>query len=236
MPDKVLKSRGDRRDLSSYTPQEVAHHLSVPLSTVRAWSVGQKYRGRHGEKRDFERLIVPAETSPLSLSFWNLAELYVLASLRRHHEVPMHNVRAALLYSARKLSSKRPLIDEVFYTDGVSIFVEKYAKLIDASNDGQAAIKAVLKDSLARVERGVDGHVIRLFPWLQDPKEPHHVEINSERGFGRLVLAGTNIPTEVIAQRFNGGEDIDVLAADYDLSEKQIQYALRWERCAPQAA
>jgi uncharacterized protein (DUF433 family) len=187
-------------------------------------------------QRDFKSLIIPAETNPLSLSFWNLAELYVLASLTRRYDVPMQNVRAALLYAARQLDSRRPLLDETFYTDGVSVFVEKYSKFIDATKGGQAAIRSVLAASLARVERGRDGHVIRLFPWLNDPREPHHVELNSERGFGRLVLAGTNIPTEVLAQRFRAGEYVDALAKDYKLDPKQIQHALMWEQCAPQAA
>jgi uncharacterized protein (DUF433 family) len=148
----------------------------------------------------------------------------------------MSSVRAALDYSARKLGSKRPLIDETFYTHGASIFVKRYSQLIDASKDGQAAIREVLEHSLARVERGNDGHVIRLFPWLNDPKEPHHVEINADRGFGRLVITGTSIPTEVIAQRFRAGEYIDALAKDFGLSAAQVQHALMWEQCAPQAA
>lgn len=222
-----LRRLRDRRDLPSYTPLEAAHHLSVPVSTIRAWSAGQ---------RGFQRLIVPAETQPLSLSFWNLTELYVLASLTRRYNVPMQNVRAALLYAGRKLGAKRPLVDETFYTDGVGVFVEKYSSFIDASNDGQAAIRDVLESSLARVERSEDGHVTRLFPWLHDPREPHHVELNSERSFGRLVLAGTNIPTEVLAQRFRGGEYVEALAMDYDLDPLQIQHALMWEQHAPQAA
>ena len=51
-------------------------------------------------------LITPATKSPLALSFWNLVELYVLASLRRRYEVPMPKVRSALRYTARELGAQ----------------------------------------------------------------------------------------------------------------------------------
>ncbi len=231
-----ISKRTDRRDLPRYTAQEVAHHLSIPASTVRAWSVGQHYRARDGEAKRFQPLVKAAVKSPLSLSFWNLAELYVLASLRRKHEVPMPNVRAALRYAARKLGSKRPLIDESFRTNGIDLFIEKYSSLINASQDGQAVIREVLEHSLERVERGTDGRVVRLYPWLNHPGEPHDFEVDPERSFGRLVLAGTGIPTEAIGERFRAGETIDEIAKDFGLKRARIEQALRWEQCAQRAA
>src|SRR5271154_3550616 len=101
----------DRRDLARYTPQEAAHHISLPASTVRAWSVGQRGR-QHDKVRFFRPLIAPAQKAPLSLSFWNLVELYVLRSLRRSHDFPMPKVRAALRFTGEKLRARRPLIEE----------------------------------------------------------------------------------------------------------------------------
>jgi uncharacterized protein (DUF433 family) len=224
----------DRRDLPRYTPQEAAHHLSLPVSTVRAWSVGQ--HGRQQEKvRFFHPLIAPAQKTPLSLSFWNLVELYVLRSLRRIHEFPMPKVRAGLRFTGEKLGARRPLIEETFHSDGVKLLVEHLASLIDTS-DGQTVMRGVLVDSLRRVERGTDGRVVRFYPWLNEPNEVRAVEIDPDRAFGRLVLVGTGIPTQAIAERFAEGDDIDVLARDFELDVAKIQQALRWEQRTARAA
>jgi uncharacterized protein (DUF433 family) len=227
-------SKPDRRDLPRYTPQEAAHHLSLPVSTVRAWSLGQRNQA-DGKTRLFQPLIAPPQKAPLSLSFWNLVELYVLRSLRRTHELPMPKVRTALRYTGEKLGVRRPLIEATFYTDGFNLLVERLSALVDTS-DGQTVMRAVLVDSLRRVERGTDGRVVRFYPWLNEPNELKAVEIDPDRAFGRLVLTGTGIPTQAIAERFGEGDDIDDLARDYELDRAQIQQALRWEQRAARAA
>jgi uncharacterized protein (DUF433 family) len=228
-------SKREARDLPRYSPREAAHHLSLPAATVRAWCVGYEYSHVRGEARRFQPLIKPATKSPLSLSFWNLVELYVLASLRRHHEVPMAKVRAALRFTGRELGSSRPLIEETFYTDGFEIFVEKYRTLLDAT-DGQTVMRDTLSQSLKRVDRGTDGRVLRFYPWLLSPEEPRAVEVDPGRSFGRLVLAGTGIPTEIVGERFRAGDTIDALAKDFRVERSRIEQALRWEQCAPRAA
>ncbi len=153
----VQESKSDRRDVPRYTPQEAAHHLSMPPATVRAWSVGYRYGASGKEARRFQPLITLATRSPLALSFWNLVELYVLASLRRRYEVPMPKVRSALRYTARELGAQRPLIEETFYTDGIDIFVEKFSTLIDARSRARSrstpSVRSGASSSLARVSR-----------------------------------------------------------------------------------
>lgn len=231
----LRRSKPDTRDLPRYTPGEAAHHLSVPVATIRAWSAGYPYRDSHGTSRRFLPLVTPAEKSPLTLSFWNLVELYVLASLRRRYEVPMPKVRKALRFTAHELGTGRPLIEATFYVSGVKLFVEKYARLINVI-DGQTAMREVLSHSLERVDRGTDGRAVRLYPWLIEPSEPKTVELDPERSFGRLVLLGTRIPTEAIAERFRAGESIAALASDYELDKERIEQAIRWEQCVPRAA
>ncbi len=147
----------------------------------------------------------------------------------------MPQVRAALRFTGEKLGARRPLIEETFYSDGVNLLVERLSALIDTS-DGQRLMRGVLVDSLRRVERGTDGRVVRFYPWLNEPNEVRAVEIDPDRAFGRLVLAGTGIPTQAIAERFEEGDDIDVLARDFELDVAKVQQALRWEQRAARAA
>jgi uncharacterized protein (DUF433 family) len=43
------------------------------------------------------------------------------------------------------------------------------------------------------------------------------------------VLAGTGIPTAIVAERYKAGESIDELAEDYGRSRKEIEEAIRCE-------
>jgi uncharacterized protein (DUF433 family) len=133
------------------------------------------------------------------------------------------------------MGTARPLIEEQFHTDGVNLFVEEYSRLINVSEAGQVAMRTVLTGCLKRIERDPQGLVVRLFPYLREPSEQRFVEVNPRRAFGRLVIAGTGIPTEILAERFVAGDTIGALAQDYRLRPEQIEWALRFEQGAKAA-
>lgn len=70
----IKMRRTDPRVLPAYTVLEAAHCLAVPPATIRYWAVG---RGRYAP------LIVTPKHSPALLSFLNLAELHILASIKK---------------------------------------------------------------------------------------------------------------------------------------------------------
>jgi hypothetical protein len=78
----------------AYPFVEAAHYLSVPLSTLRAWCLGQGYR-EDGKTRRFQPLIRLDGNDRRALSFLNLVEAHVLAAIRRQHHVPLPKVRQA---------------------------------------------------------------------------------------------------------------------------------------------
>ena len=210
----------DLRELASYGVRETAHALALPASTVRAWSVGAA---------EMKRLIRPASEAPLALSFWNVVELFVLASMRRHHRISMPRVRRALGFVERELDLEKPLLAAQFLTEGVDLFVEHYGALINVSASGQLALREVITGALHRIERDVDGRALGIFPWLDRVDEPRLVEINVHRAFGRLVVAGTSLPVEALAERWRAGDTIDHLAEEYRLDRRTIEASLRWE-------
>jgi uncharacterized protein (DUF433 family) len=138
-------------------------------------------------------------------------------------------VRKALRFVERELETSRPLIEQEFLTNGLDLFVEYYGKLVNASRAGQTEIRSLLEASLRRVERDPKGLAERLFPWTREPGEPREVEIDPRRAFGKLVVAGTGIPTAILAGRLRAGETLGHLARDYNLKLDQVGAALRWE-------
>jgi uncharacterized protein (DUF433 family) len=220
----------DIRELPAYGVLEAAHYLRIPGTTVRAWFVGTSY-GDSQHRRRFHPVIEPATKSPTILSFINLVEAHVLDAIRRQHHVELPKVRNAVYYLKRHLGSQHPLVEHRFETDGIDLFVEKYGQLISVSQDGQLAVKDLLKAHLRRIEWDTSGLPIRLYPFTRkrDLDEPKNIVIDPFISFGRPIIAGTGVVTEVVAERFKAGESADELADDYGCERLKIEEAIRCE-------
>jgi len=210
------------RDYPSYTIPEACHYLNLAESTVRYWVAG-----KGGE---YEPVIIPASTSrPTLLSFINLAEVHVLGTITREHKVKLPRVRTAVDYLKQEFKSDHPLIDHKLATDGSSLFIERFGELINISERGQLAM--LINSALERIEWDARGLPVKLFPFtrtnLQD--SPRIVLIQPGLAFGRPVINGTGIPTEIIAERYKAGDSVEDLVKDYGREEKEIEEAIRCE-------
>jgi len=201
--DKVLAT-------PAYPLIEAAHYLNLPLSTLRAWCLGQPLRA-DAKTRRFEPLIRLDGDQRRALSFLNLVEAHVLAAIRRKHHIPLPVVRRALDYVAKQLRSARPLAEMQFQTDGVDLIVDRLGTLINVTREGQTEMADVLRQHLKR------------------SGQPAAVVIDPHVAFGRPVLAGRAVPTAVLADRFKAGDSFEQLAGDYGTSAQAIEEALRCE-------
>lgn len=217
----------DIRETPLYSAAEAAHYLRLPASTVRAWSFGQTYRGRSGEPFQFEPVIAVADRKNRRLSFINLIEILVLAAIRRRHRVPLPQVRNAVSYLRKRFPSPHPLADHDFQTNGVDLFVEKFGEILNISREGQIEMKQLIEASLRCVERDDKGIPVKLY--LARDHRRSCVVIDPNRGFGRPVLDGSGVRTEVVVERFNAGEAIASLADDYALDVNVIEDIIRSE-------
>jgi uncharacterized protein (DUF433 family) len=213
----------DPREVPAYTLAEAAHYLGVPKSTLRAWFAGQ---------RGFRAVIRPADTKALGLSFSNLVEAYVLTAIRRRHNVALPTIRRSLEFLVRKLGAKRPLLEQQFATNGVELFVDHLGQIINISRDGQIEMAELIRAYLERIERDARGLPVKLYPFMrsQPPREqPRTVVIDPRVSFGRPVIAGTGIPTAVLAEQFKAGDPVPVLAKEYGADEEAVWDAIRCE-------
>jgi len=227
-------------DDPAYTAAEAAAILGVPAATVKAWCFGQGYRVlSSGERRLFKPVIRAADKKALLISFANLCELHVLSVIRRHHRVPLPKVREGVEYVRKELGSDRPLIDREFMTNGVDLFVEHAALLLNVSKRGQEALRGEFEAALARIERNKKGAPIRLFPFSRSSQpldvQPRIVVVDPCLAFGRPVLKGSAVPTRIIVDRFQAGDSMSEMAEDYGVAEAEIEEAIRFEQL-PRAA
>ncbi|MGH9421744.1 MAG: DUF433 domain-containing protein [Thermoanaerobaculia bacterium] len=220
----------DPRDIPAYSFREVALSIGAPPSTLRAWCVGQS---------NFKPVLALSDgwNELHALSFFNLIEANVIAELRREHGVTMPRVRTALEFLAGNVPVSHPLVQtELSVTPNQRVYIVYEGKRIDISAGGQWPLDAVVRNLLRRVHRGRRG-ILAFFPRIAPPEKASISEddyapivVDPEVCFGRPVIAGTGIPTDVIADRRLGGDSVKKMAEDYDLSEDHIRAALRFER------
>jgi uncharacterized protein (DUF433 family) len=232
---KTTEIRNDARLTPAYSLAEAAHYLRMPEGTLRSWVVGRWYPVAGQSKRS-RPLIHLDDPQRQYLSFINLVEAHILAAIRRRHGVKLPKVRAALDFVKRQFHVERPLIAETFQTDGLDLFVERYGDLMNASREGQQAMKEIISVYLKRVERDSKGLPIKLYPFTRDtvseaaPKsDPRVVVMNPAVSFGRPVIAGTGIPVLSIYERYKAGDSVAELAQDFSLDTSAIEEAIRCE-------
>jgi uncharacterized protein (DUF433 family) len=214
------------RHTPAYPFSEAAHYLNLPVSTLRAWCLGQ------GGPQGFRPVIRLDGQPGEGLSFLNLIEAHVLAALRRVHGVRLARVRSALDYVARQLGVARPLADVQFQTDGVDLFVEQLDRLLNVSKEGQLEMASLLRAHLQRIERDPGKVPIKLYPFTTSraaADAPAPIVIDPRIAFGRPVLRGKGVPTAVLADRFKAGDSLKELAGDYEAAPEDIEEAIRCE-------
>ncbi len=227
----------DVRELPAYGIAEAAHYLRVPRATLRSWVAGMSY-GNDPDRRFFQPVIEAVARSPVVLSFINLVEAHVLAAIRRKHRVDMPAVRRSVDFLKHEFGSPHPLADHKFETNGIDLFVSHYGQLIAVSQGGQLAVRELLQAHLRRVERDDHGVPIRLYPFTRMglADEPRNIVIDPFISFGRAVITGTGVSTELVAERFKAGESADELAEDYGCEREKIEEAIRCELSLAEAA
>lgn len=210
----------DPVEIPAHTIADAAQWVRVPLSTTRAWLLGQ---------RGFEPVIEIADRVSKTLSFRNLVELHVLATIRREHEVSMQRVRLAVDFMKERLEVPNPLSRLPMLTDGRDLLLEAY-QLVNVTRGGQMEMRDLVQAYLERIEHDAHGP-IRLYPFSRKNvlEDPRSIAIDPRIQFGRPCLAGTGIPTAEIADRCKAGESIASLAEDYGRPAHQIEEAIRYE-------
>jgi len=219
----------DPRDIPSYSIGDAARYLRIPPGTIRSWTIGRNYPVADG-KKFFQPLIPTKEQKPRLLSFTNLIEIHVLWAIRKHHQIKLDKVRTALDFIDEQFQIPHPLAREAFRTDGIDLFIEKYGKLINASQKRQIQLKDSLKAHLERIEPDDQGLAIKLYPFTRSHEEnsPKILVIDPRIAFGRLVIAGTGIAAKVLSERFNAGDSIEELADDYGCDRLKIKEAIHF--------
>lgn len=197
-----------------YTLRDAARYARVPL-----WAVAVRFDRWHPMEL-FERFLhydafFDREVYEQRISFRRFADLFARAGAVRALVTPSQSrtdIRA-FRYVWRWLEDGAPLDQLPELGDPYDALVRKHIALREV-----------------RVE-WCAGAPVRLFPPTRDPEEasPRLVVMDPRVRFGRPVLAGRGVPTDMLFDRFRAGDSPAELAADYDLTPEEVDEAIRYE-------
>ena len=223
----VFISGVDPRDLALYTPADAACYLGINPQTLSNWLWGRKYPVIGGEKH-FEPVIEAADPENKLLSFFNLAELHVLASTRYRHNVGFPAVRRAVETIQRRFPSAHPLISREFLTNGKDLFVQTIEEDENLSTPGQMNFKEIMDLFLEHVVADPDEVVNKIFPLIEDQPDDKVISITYGISSSQPAIEGHGVPVWLIHDRFSAGEDAELIAEDFDLPIAKVHRALEY--------
>jgi uncharacterized protein (DUF433 family) len=227
----MVKWDDDIYNIPAYPVKDAARYLRIPVVTLRSWLKGRSYATKNGQQA-FDPLIQRPDLDLPQLSFTNLVEAHVLRTIRDGYQVKLDKVRTALDYMIQQFDTTHPLIMKRFQTDGVDLFVDEMDRLVNASRAGQLAMRDTLKGLLTRVEWDANGLATRFFPITElvpDPVSDKVIFLDPSIRFGKPVIAGKGVPTDIIAELYNAGDSIDDIADEYDCTPHQVKTAIHFE-------
>jgi len=234
---KVSDIYGGRqpRDLPLYSMAEAARIVRLRPATLRTWVLGRDYETSSGTQK-WPALVKIADRRQKRLSFTNLVELHVLSALRGR-KVRVDRIREATRFIKSEMGTDHPLADSDTSTDEVDVYVEYLGRLVNASQ-GQATFRPIVEQYLTRIDRDERGLARRLFPVTRVGTSlgPQRVVIDPARRFGKPFLEGTGVATATVADRFRAGESSRELAADFGVTEADVEEAVRFETLLRPAA
>jgi uncharacterized protein (DUF433 family) len=239
-----------------YTPWDVARHLRIPLSAAdvlsgrfRGWPEPDfmfRYLWRHPHQLsllDDDVDFLPGEAEERHrISFRRFADLFVRAGLL-HALVDWPRVKSKppeqlervhrTIWRGLEDTHRDPVpFNASPAGDRADQLVRPFADRLD---EGQTAL--LRKYLIVRLDRvDVEGNTpTRLYPPTRDPaeKSPRTIVLDPRVRFGRPTVAGRDLPTDSLFERYLAGDSTASLAKDYDLTPGEVEEAIRYESRPP---
>ena len=226
-------ARPDLMEAGIYTIPEAADLVGAGHATVRVWVEG--HTGKQDPIIDNQLGRVDGKTA---VSFANLMELRFIAQFVQAG-VSLKAIRAILQEARTTLAHPHPFATHtVFKTDGKKIVADIARRnglnlIYDLKSRNYEMPSVVMKSLKENVEFDPEGQAIA---WTPRPEIAPNVIVHPKFSFGSPVLRKSYVPTSAIAKAVKVEGSAAFVADIYDLPEKHVREAVRFEQQLRKAA
>jgi uncharacterized protein (DUF433 family) len=223
----------DLMESGIYTIPEAADLVAAPQATVRVWVEG--HTGKQDPVIDSQLGRVAGKTA---VSFANLMELRFIARFAEAG-VGLREIRAILLEAKETLRHPHPFSTRiVFKTDGRKIVAAIARRngldlIYDLRSRNYEMPSVVMKSLKENVEFDPQGQAITGTP---RPRIAPNVIVHPKLAFGSPILKHSHVPTATVAKAVSVEGSARFVADIFDLPEKQVKEAVRFEQQLRMAA
>jgi uncharacterized protein (DUF433 family) len=212
--------------MGAYAVPDIAVILGLPQAKVRRvlnelWDVrlGKEFFGEEISMRIARQKFV---------SFHVLIEFFVYFELRER------GVSSQRILKARKAMTKDLDTPHPFATASVlhtrkKIWYEFEQDIIDADGTRQTNLGEIIEQFSEKIDFNGEKLAVRFWPLGKN----RHVVVDPKHQFGAPTVPGTNVNAQVLYQMSRSGEQVETLAALYDLTEQDVRDAIQlYQRAA----
>lgn len=208
-----------------FTEAEAARLLNVAQSTLHYWLEGRTYRGKA-----YKPVLRTEPRGKRVVTWAEFVEAGLLRQYRRHHHVPMAELRAFIDRMREELGVPYPLADRRPYAINKELALQAQ---ISSGLDPEFHLVTVVSNQLILTAPSqkfydrVDWEGDEAAGWRPVAEEGSTVRIRPDTRFGRPAVNG--ISTAAIWEQQDSGEDVADIAALYGLTEADVHSALAYE-------
>lgn len=141
----------------------------------------------------------------------------------------MQRIRPAVTTIRNEIGLEHALASKKLYTDGVEVIYD-YAETED-DPDGMTVVRTkqqhfreIIRDYLKCITYAGDGYASEIHLSLF---ESTPVVVNPKRNFGLPSLKGSRVRLEDLVDRFQAGDRIGEIAADFEIDPKEVEDVIR---------
>jgi uncharacterized protein (DUF433 family) len=230
---KKRMAHPDLLEVGIYTIPQAAELVAAPQVTVRIWVEG--HTGKQSPIIDNQLGRVDGKTA---VSFANLMELRFIVRFSQAG-VDLKAIRAILQEAKELMAHPHPFAtNTIFKTDGKRIVAEIARRngldlLYDLKSRNYEMPAVVMSSLKENVVFDPAGDAIL---WTPRPDIAPNVIVHPKFAFGSPVLKKSFIPTETVAKAVSVEGSARFVADIFDLPEKHVKEAVRFERQLRKAA
>jgi uncharacterized protein (DUF433 family) len=221
-----MDNEADLLDFAVYDFPTTDRLLGLYPGTAKRWIDGYTVGGR-----SYSPIVRESKTNVEDVTWGEFVETRFLGMYRKKHDVPMQRMRPAVERLRELLNVKYPLAhsqpfiganrelvisvqSELSLENPLKLWVVRSGQYILA-DPAQQFYDSVQFDDLG-------GYVTQI--WPEDDKI---VEINPLKQFGSPVVRA--VPTSVLSELMRAGDSIEMIAELYELGQREVEAAMRYE-------
>lgn len=159
-----------------------------------------------------------------AVNFYVLIELFTFFKLQELG-VKAKTILKARDSIARELNLDYPFASSKLLSDGKQIWYKFEEDIINADGSSQTNFVRIIEEFATNVDFSNTTFLAeKFYPLGRELK----VLVDPHRQFGQPIIEGTSINAEIIYAMYKSGEPLDSIAILYDLTEKEVNDAIKF--------